>query len=200
MPRATLAYKGHCLVSHKDSLRIHYLAARERMSLEARQRGSVLCRGPLVAQMPPEAVVAGYCAHRGEVDVGIAMASLAEKGHTLCLPVIEASGKPLYFRAWKPGDILEAGRYGIAIPSAHAPVLQPQVLVVPVVAFDRAGHRLGYGAGYYDRTIAGLREKGTFLVIGVAYSEQEVESIPPGRYDQRLDIIITEKETLKVAQ
>lgn len=154
----------------------------------------------LVPAIPPAAIVAGYERFRGELDIRPAMLILGERGHTLCLPVIEAPDKPLFFRRWRAEDVLEQGRYGIPIPPAGAPVFRPHVIVVPLVAFDRAGHRLGYGAGYYDRTIARLREAGEpLLVIGVGYSQQEVERIPVGPHDQKLDIMITEKETIRVA-
>jgi len=175
------------------------LAARGRISPEAGERASILCRGAIAALVPPQARVAGYLPFRGELDVRPAMQALADKGHILCLPVIEEADKPLYFRRWRLDEALEDGRYGIAVPPAGALVFRPDVVIVPLVAFDRKGRRLGYGAGYYDRTIDRLRQlEPSVLVIGVAYSQQEVEALPVGRHDQAMDVIVTEKETLRV--
>ncbi len=129
------------------------------------------------------------------------MQLLAERGQSLCLPVIEAADKPLYFRRWRLGEELEKGRYGIPIPPAGVPVFRPGVILVPLVAFDRAGHRLGYGAGYYDRTIARLKAMGEPVqVVGVGYSQQEVEAIPTGAHDQKMDMIVTDKEIIRFDQ
>ena len=146
-----------------------------------------------------QAVVAGYEPHRNEVDVRGALLKLGERGHSLCLPVIEGADKALFFRKYKLGDALVVGRYGIPIPAAGVPVFRPDVLLVPLVAFDRRGHRLGYGAGYYDRTIAALRErKEEVLIIGIAYAQQETEMVPEAAHDQLLDMVITENEIIRV--
>lgn len=153
----------------------------------------------LLALVPNSAsVVAGYWSFRGELDVASALADLSKMGHTLCLPVIEAEDKPLYFRRWKPEEPLEMGRYGIGIPPAGAPVFKPDVLILPLVAFDRRGNRLGYGAGYYDRTLRRLREEKQVMAIGVGYSQQEAPSIPAGVMDERLDLIVTDRDVIRV--
>jgi len=147
-----------------------------------------------------QAVVGGYVPFRGELDVRPALALLAARGHSLCLPVIEAPDNPLYFRRWRESDVLEQGRYGIPIPPAGAPVFRPEVLLVPLVAFDRTGHRLGYGAGYYDRTIERLRALNPqTLVVGAAFALQEVSALPAAAHDQRLDMIISEKEIIRMS-
>ena len=149
--------------------------------------------------VPPDAVVAGYCEVRGELDVSFTLARLAARGQSLCLPVIEDSDKPLGFRKWAPGDMLERGRYGIDIPLAAAPVLVPDTVLVPLVAFDANGDRLGYGAGYYDRTLEQLRQSNKALqVIGIAYALQQVESIAPESHDQKLDAIVTEQGVIRI--
>lgn len=174
------------------------LALRERIGAEARLRAAQQCAAQLLKLVPAQAIVGGFVSCRGEIDLSETMRQLGERGHSLCLPVIESSDKPLYFRKWRVGEAFETGRYGISVPVAGAPVLRPEVLLVPMVAFDRRGHRLGYGAGYYDRTIARLREvEPSLLTIGVAFSEQEVERIPEGDHDQVLDMIVTDKEVIK---
>jgi 5-formyltetrahydrofolate cyclo-ligase len=182
----------------KNIIRIEYLAKRERIKPQEAE----VARKALAARLPEViaegAIVAGYRAFRGELDITQAMEALAARGHSLCLPVIETSDKPLYFRRWRMGEALETGRYGIEIPPAGVPVFRPDVIIVPLVAFDRQGHRLGYGAGYYDRTIRQLRETGkNTQVIGVAYGLQEVGPIAPETHDERLDILVTEKEVLR---
>jgi 5-formyltetrahydrofolate cyclo-ligase len=143
-------------------------------------------------------IVAGYRSIRREVDIAQAMQDCAARGVRLCLPVIEAQDKPLYFRRWRLEDVLEKGRYGVEVPPSDAPFARPDVVLVPLVAFDRTGHRLGYGAGYYDRTIRVLRQQEKNIqMIGVAYSLQEVEQLPVDSNDERLDFIVTEKEVIR---
>jgi 5-formyltetrahydrofolate cyclo-ligase len=162
----------------KNTIRIEYLAARERVAAPYAGWAAEVCAGALPPLVPAGAIIGGYAPFKGELDVRPAMALLSARGHPICLPVIETPEKPLYFRKWRPGEALEKGRYGIAIPPAEAPVSRPEVLLVPLVAFDRQGHRLGYGAGYYDRTIARLREQGRVLVVGMGYARQEVARLP----------------------
>ena len=196
-------FRGCCgievvLAQEKSRIRIEHLAQRERMSAAAMQVASELACQRLVPLVPQGAVVAGYVPFRGELDVTPALRQLSGRGHSLSLPVIEAADKPLYFRRWRLDEALEVGRYGIAIPPAGGPVFKPDVLLVPLVAFDRAGHRLGYGAGYYDRTIENIRTEKQVLVIGVAYSTQEAAHIPAGVLDQRMDMVVTDKDVIRI--
>lgn len=186
----------------KNMIRIEYLAKRERVRPEQAREVSQALAEIVPAVVAEGAIVAGYRAFRGELDITPAMEALAARGHSLCLPVIETSDKPLYFRRWRMGEALETGRYGIEIPPAGVPVFRPDVMIVPVVAFDRHGHRLGYGAGYYDRTIRQLRDLAqgagrALVVVGVAYSQQETGPIAPEPHDERLDVLVTEKEVLR---
>jgi 5-formyltetrahydrofolate cyclo-ligase len=138
-------------------------------------------------------VVAGYFAVRGELDVGLALEEISGRGCAVCMPVVVGKDLPLLFRRWSVGGALERGTYGIDVPLASEPELVPDIVLVPLVGFDRLGHRLGYGAGYYDRTISGLREANRHVrVIGVGYGVQEVEMIPAEAHDMRLDGVITE--------
>jgi 5-formyltetrahydrofolate cyclo-ligase len=118
------------------------------------------------------------------------MRALASRGHELALPRIVAKGAPLAFHLWREGDALIAGRHGIAEPDAGAPAAAPQILLVPLLAFDPAGHRLGYGGGYYDRTLAALEN---VTAIGVAYAGQEVPDLPRQEHDRRLNFLVTEQ-------
>ncbi|WP_345773597.1 5-formyltetrahydrofolate cyclo-ligase [Azospirillum oleiclasticum] len=151
-----------------------------------------------VVPLPP-GPVAGYWPLGSELDVLPLLRRLHGEGRAVALPVSGPRGTPLVFRSWEPDCQMAKGRYGIAECGEDRPVVVPAVLLVPMLAFDRAGHRLGYGAGYYDRTLAELRARGPVLAVGVAYAGQEVEAVPRGGYDEPLDWIVTEREALRLA-
>ncbi len=134
-----------------------------------------------------------YWPMRTEIDPRSAMQSLAAKVD-VCLPVTHGHG-PLTFRAWNAGMVLAKDSFGTEYPGDGPDVL-PKTLVVPMLAFDRRGHRLGYGAGHYDRTLAGLMKAGPITTIGYAYAAQEIERVPDEVTDQPLDMIVTEIETI----
>lgn len=182
----------------KKSIRAQALKARERIPPEQAKAASMAVAKQLVGVIKStNSVVAGYWSARNEVDLGEALAQLSERGHELCLPVIEAPGEALFFRRWRIGHPLELGKFGIRIPPESEPALMPGAIIVPLVAFDSAGHRLGYGAGYYDHTIRQLREhENSVQIIGAAYSMQQVERIPAEAHDEKLDAVVTEKEVL----
>ena len=136
-----------------------------------------------------DAVVAGYHPFRDEADPRELMAALAALGHQLALPCVVAARSALVFRAWHAGDPLQPNAYGIAEPLAGAPEVVPGAALVPLLAFDASGHRLGYGGGYYDRTFEVLPR---MRLIGVAYSGQEISVVPREAHDHRLDAIVTE--------
>jgi 5-formyltetrahydrofolate cyclo-ligase len=138
-------------------------------------------------------VVAGYWPIGAEIDVRPLLATLCASGRRCALPVIDGPGRPLLFRGWTPGDRLVSAGFGTSVPADDSPVLVPSVLLVPLLAFDSRGFRLGYGGGYYDRTIAGFRRAGLpARAIGVAFARQEIERVPVEEFDQRLDGVATE--------
>jgi 5-formyltetrahydrofolate cyclo-ligase len=141
------------------------------------------------------AIIAGYAAIRGEVDPFPLMAALASQGHDLALPQTE--GKKLLFRAWKPGDPLVIGRFNVPEPDSKMRERRPDLIIVPVVAFDRRGYRMGYGGGYYDRYLAEHRPKRTVRAIGIAFAGQEVEELPHEATDQPLDAVVTEERVIR---
>lgn len=139
-------------------------------------------------------VLSGYWPIRDEADPRPAMA--AHQG-PLCLPVVIAKGQPLLFRRWNGGDDgLEPGNFGTRHPAPTQPELTPQVMIVPLAGFDRHGNRLGYGGGFYDRTLAKLRAKGQVRAIALAWAAQELPFIPTEPTDQPVDLIVTEHEII----
>ena len=139
-------------------------------------------------------VLAGYMPIRTEIDPRPAMTEVAAFG-PVAVPVIRAAGQPLVFSQWNPGCTLVDGPFGARVPEAER-LLAPEVLIVPLVAFDRRGGRLGYGGGFYDRSLEGLRARGPVLAIGFAWSAQEAENLPLEPTDQPLDLIVTERAVI----
>ena len=138
------------------------------------------------------AIIAGFWPLSGEIDVRPLLRACHDAGHHLSLPCTSPVGNPLTFRTWTPIDTLKVGPYDTREPFASAPEITPQLVFVPLLAFSPSGKRLGYGGGYYDRTLAGLRERGEVFACGVAYTGQEISDIPTDEYDQSLDGILTE--------
>jgi 5-formyltetrahydrofolate cyclo-ligase len=155
----------------------------------------------LAALLPPAlwpangAMVSGYWPFRSEIDPRPLMHALAEAGARLALPVTPAKGsdQPLSFRLWDAAHTLAPGHFGVHEPPAQAQAVEPDLVLVPLLAFDRTGHRLGYGAGHYDRTLARLRRLKPVVALGLAYAAQAVETLPAGPYDQKLDGVLTER-------
>ncbi len=139
------------------------------------------------------ASVAGYFPIRSEADPVPLMAELATLGHTCALPRVMTSESPLRFFRWAPGSETEEGAFGTRVPLKKSEEILPDILLVPLVAFDLVGGRLGYGGGFYDRTLRGLRAKRTCVAVGIAYSAQERDSLPHDVYDEPLDWVVTEK-------
>ena len=148
--------------------------------------------------IPDNAIVAGYSQYNNEMDAAPLLHALHARGCALALPVIVGKGKSLVFRAYAPDDPLAAGlMLNIQEPLNDKPLVEPTVLVVPLLAFDTKGYRLGYGGGFYDRTINVLRQKGDVLVVGVAFANQQVSEVPIGVFDAKLDAVATDKGILR---
>ncbi len=177
------------------------LAARRRCAAAAApDAAEAVCARALAGlRLPPAAVVSGYWPLRDELDPRPLMLALAARGHRLALPVVTGKARPLRFRAWAPGQALVAAAFGTQIPPEGAEEITPQVLLVPLLAFDRRGCRLGYGGGFYDRTLAGLRAAGGVLAVGLAYADQACAALPVEPTDQPLDVLVTERELLTFA-
>ena len=139
--------------------------------------------------------LAGFVPIHTEINPLPVMAAMSVHG-PVGVPVIEARAKPLGFRTWRPGCAMEPGPFGAAVP-VRGDALVPEVVIVPLVAFDRAGGRLGYGGGFYDRTLEALRAQGPLFAVGFAYGGQEADSLPLEATDQPLDAIVTDMEILR---
>lgn len=147
----------------------------------------------------PQAIVAGYWPFESEMDVRPPLVALHNTGQTLCLPEVVEKDRPLRFRAWSPDEPLVEGDHGTFHPLSTAPLMRPDVVLVPLLAFDARGYRIGWGGGYYDRTLDVLRKTGPVAAVGVAYAAQEVDEVPTDDYDQPLDWIITDKQARKLS-
>ena len=137
-------------------------------------------------------IVAVYWPLGDELDPMPLLNKLHELGHQTLLPVMLGAGKPLLFRKWESNDSLKTAQFGTYEPCEDKPVLKPDVILAPLLAFDRHGYRLGYGGGFYDRTIENLRQTKSVSVFGVAYAAQEMNQVVRGPFDQPLDAVITE--------
>ncbi len=141
-------------------------------------------------------IVSGFSPMKSEINPVPLMRKLADAGARLALPAIAGRGKPLIMRAWGFGEPLASGQWGIREPTTEAPEVAPDIVIVPLAAFDRAGHRIGYGAGYYDMTINALRAGKAVTAIGIAFAAQEIPHVPATEHDERLDLVLTENETI----
>jgi 5-formyltetrahydrofolate cyclo-ligase len=181
----------------KARLRQQALGRRDALSAEERSRaGAAIAARSFPIPIAPGTIVSGFFPIRTEINPLPLMRRLTAVGATLALPVVSGRGRPLVLRAYAFGDPLIAGQWGIREPGPQAPEVVPDVMLVPLAAFDRAGHRIGYGAGYYDMTIARARALQTVTAIGVAFAVQEIERVPATVRDARLDLLLTEREVI----
>ena len=175
-------------------------AVRRRLGREAPDAAALA-----VGHLPPPfltrfKIVAGYLPLGGEIDPQPLLRAFAEAGARLALPAAEALDAPLAFRAWREGDALAPDAVGVPSPLADAPHLAPDLVIVPLLAFDGLGARLGQGGGHYDRTLAALRARRPVFALGLAFAGQEVASLPAESHDQALDAILTEIGYIQVSK
>ena len=145
----------------------------------------------LIAVAPTPAIFSSYRALKSELPTLYLEQELISRGASIALPVTMQGAAPLIFRLWQRDDLLETRKWGILEPAENAPVVQPDVILLPLLAFDKAGMRLGYGGGFYDRTLHMLRRDRPIVAVGLAYVEQEVDAVPYDNYDQHLDYILS---------
>lgn len=177
----------------KRALRVSAAAKRATAHAGDSSGAAAALRHHFIAEVPvpAKAVIGGYWPTGTEIDIRPLLKALHERGHVIGLPRAQR-GQALVYHRWSPDDALALGKFGIMMPSHDRPVVTPDVLILPMLAFDARGMRIGYGGGYSDRTMAELRRRGPLLCVGVAYAAQEVEGVPADSFDQRLDWIVTE--------
>jgi 5-formyltetrahydrofolate cyclo-ligase len=183
------------LVRRKAELRALLVARRQTVTAEAAARAAGAVAELLAQELARSApvIVAGYWPLADELDPRPAMQRLAAAGHGLALPRMEGRAAPLAFHAWSWGDPLLPGGFAVMQPDPGQPKVAPQVVLVPLLAFDARGHRLGYGKGYYDRTLRTLRAAGAARrTIGLGFALQELPEVPAAAFDEPLDAIVTE--------
>ncbi len=185
----------------KAALRREALARRGTLAASARADfGRRLAgEGLRLARLWGPRAVSAFHALRDEPDTLGLLSGLAAQGYATALPVVVGRGSPLVFRLWRPGDPTRSGAMSIAEPLEEAAAVDPDLLFVPLACFDRSGHRIGYGAGYYDRTLARLRAIKPIHAVGVGYGVCEVAAVPYEAHDQGLDAIVTDQETILFA-
>jgi 5-formyltetrahydrofolate cyclo-ligase len=187
------------IASAKSDLRKAALARRDALPGAARMAAAeAIATRTFPIAVASGAVVSGFMPLNSEISPLPLMRKLSDAGARLALPVVVGRGLPLSMRAFAFGDALVKGVWGIRVPPPDAPEVSPDVLLVPLLAFDRDGNRLGYGAGYYDMTIAALRAKKRVVAVGIAFAAQEVDVVPTTPRDARLDLVLTEREVITV--
>ncbi|HEY8337759.1 MAG TPA: 5-formyltetrahydrofolate cyclo-ligase [Tardiphaga sp.] len=181
----------------KSALRTAAIERRAALSVEQRAAAAIAiaARG-LPIDIEPGAIVSGYWPIRAELDPLPLMRQLEAQGAQLALPVIMGRDQPLVFRAWNADAQLLRGQFGIMEPSPQSAAVLPDIVLVPLAAFDRLGHRIGYGAGHYDRTFEQLRATKSITAIGIAFAVQEIDAVPAEPHDVQLDYVLTEARTL----
>ena len=181
----------------KTELRTATFALRDAMPADERQRGAeTIAARPFPVAVAPGTIVSGFMPLKSEISPLPLLRRLADAGARLALPAIAGRGKPLTMRAYAFGDEFARGQWGIREPKPEQPEVFPDVLIVPLACFDRAGHRIGYGAGYYDMTIHRLRGMKKVIAIGIAFAAQEIAKVPATERDERLDLVLTEREVI----
>ena len=185
------------LSDKKAELRREAMARRDALPPEARQAAAeAIAARKFPLAIAPGVIVSGFMPLKSEINPLPLMRKLAGQGARLALPVVAGRGKPLVMREWVFSELLIAGVWGIREPQPEAAVVDPDILLVPLLAFDRAGHRIGYGAGYYDLTLAQLRARKPVIAAGLAFAAQEVPAVPATPRDALLDLVLTEREVL----
>jgi 5-formyltetrahydrofolate cyclo-ligase len=181
----------------KAELRREALARRDALPpAERAQAAEAIAARAFPLAIDAGMIVSGFMPMKSEINPLPLMRKLAAAGARLALPVVAGRGEPLIMRAWGIGEPLAAGVWGIREPPPSAAVVAPDILIVPLLAFDRAGHRIGYGAGYYDMTIAALRARQAVVAVGLAFAVQEIAAVPATPHDAALDLVLTEREVI----
>jgi 5-formyltetrahydrofolate cyclo-ligase len=183
--------------TEKERLRREAIARRDALPPEERQAAAeaIAARKFPLATMPGT-IVSGFIPLKSEINPLPLMRKLAGQSARLALPIVAGRGKSLIMREWNFGEPLATGVWGIREPKSEAAVVDPDILLVPLLAFDRAGYRIGYGGGYYDLTLAQLRARKAVIAVGLAFAAQQVTAVPATPRDALLDLVLTEREVI----
>ena len=184
----------------KTALRDEGRHRRSGVSAAAARDAAIGLRDNVLSAIPTAAgsIVSGYWPIGDEIDVRPLLILFHDQGQQVALPDVVEPGGALTFRAWKPGSPLEKSVFGTSVPPPSSPQLVPDTLLVPALAVDIAGYRVGYGGGYYDRTLAALRRAASATAIGVCFECQFVEDVPHDGSDERMDWIVTERDARQI--
>jgi 5-formyltetrahydrofolate cyclo-ligase len=185
------------VIAAKQSLRRTMTARRDAIDIAERAAAAASLAAHIMGRLgfPAQSCIAGYFPFRSEFDVLPLLRVLHEADHVLALPIVVGRGQGLTFRRYRPGDAMALNALGIPEPGAEAEPVAPTHVLVPLLAFDDLGYRLGYGGGYYDRTLAALRGAGHRVqTVGIGFDMQRVEAVPRSAADQRLELIVTERD------
>lgn len=185
------------IAAEKDLLRQAALAKRDTLPPAERMAAAeTIATRPFPVPIAQDAIVSGFSPLKTEINPLPLMRRLAKDGVQLALPVVVGRGRPLTMRAWAFGAPLASGVWGIREPTPDAPKVFPDILLVPLAAFDRSGNRIGYGAGYYDMTIHRLRAMKPVVAVGLAFAAQQIDHVPTTPRDEPLDLVLTEREVI----
>jgi 5-formyltetrahydrofolate cyclo-ligase len=185
----------------KTELRKAVFAWRDALPAAERQAAAeAIAARAFPLPIKPGVIVSGFSPIRTEINPMPLLRRLEAAGASLALPVVAGKGQPLIMRAYTFGQELNAGVWGIREPKDDVPQVDPDILIVPLAAFDRRGNRIGHGAGYYDMTIARLRALKPVTAVGIAYADQEVAEVPATDRDERLDLVLTERDVFDFRQ
>jgi 5-formyltetrahydrofolate cyclo-ligase len=183
----------------KAAIRREALSRRNAIPAEARAAAAqAIAERPVPFELPPRVTVSGFMPIKSEINPVPLMRKLADNGANLALPVMAGRGKPLVMRAFAFGDPMVSGVWNIREPKPDAPEVFPDIMLVPLLVFDRNGFRIGYGAGYYDLTITALRARRRVLAVGLGFAVQEIAEVPKTPRDARLDFVLTEREVIVI--
>ncbi|HEU4659257.1 MAG TPA: 5-formyltetrahydrofolate cyclo-ligase [Pseudolabrys sp.] len=181
----------------KAQLRAEALARRDALPAEQRSAAAeAIAARTFPVVVPRGAIVSGFMPLKTEINPLPLMRKLADTGAKLALPAIAGRGKPLVMRAYAFGDEFARGQWGIREPKPEKAEVFPDIMIVPLACFDRKGHRIGYGAGYYDMTIHRMRSMKKVIAVGLAFAVQEIPAVPATERDERLDLVLTEREVI----
>jgi 5-formyltetrahydrofolate cyclo-ligase len=185
------------VAEQKSIIRSDAVIRRDALPADVRAKAAeTIAERPFPFAFAPGTIVSGFSPLKTEINPIPLMRRLSEQGARLALPVVAGRGKPLIMRAWSFGAPLGSGVWGIREPMPDAPEVAPDIVLVPLLAFDRRGNRIGYGAGYYDMTLAKFRAMKPIVAVGIAYAAQEIDTVPVTPRDARLDLVLTEREMI----